>query len=338
MVPYRARGERPAIRSVKKERPVIRLPSPSARLITHASLLLTAVLWGGNFAAFQVLLDELTPIDVVFVRGVGAGLFFALALVLARQPLPRPGRRDTLRLIGVGLLGVTAVNLAAVYGQARLPAALASLIITSNPVHTAVISRVLTGEPLGRRKLGGIALAFVGLVVVLRFGSGDGASLGTKELAGVGILAIAPFSWAFYTVFSKPLLASYASLPVAALTTIAGAIPFLVLPVARPGMPGRLAAMDAGGWLAALFVTLISFVVAYLLWYRGLRVLTPSEAAVYIYLVPVFGFAAAWLVLGERPTPYLLVGGATILAGVVLTNSGRATPAAAPRAAEAAGP
>jgi drug/metabolite transporter (DMT)-like permease len=269
------------------------------------------------------LLDELAPLDVVFVRAIGAGFFFALALALLGRPLPRPARRDVARLIGVGILGVTVVNVAAIYGQARIPAALASLIITSNPVHTAIISRLVTGEPLGRRKLGGIALAFAGLIIVLRFGSGDGASLSTRELTGVGIMAIAPFSWAFYTVLSKPLLTTYASLPVAALTTIAGAMPFLALPAVRPGISGRLLDLSAEGWAAALFVTLFSFVVAYVLWYRGLRVLTPSETAVYIYLVPVFGFLAAWLVLGERPTPFLVLGGATILAGVVLTNSGR---------------
>ena len=147
--------------------------------------------------------------------------------------------------------------------------------------------------------------------------------MSTRELAGVGIMAIAPFAWAFYTVLSKPLLATYPSVHVAAYTTIVGAAVFLPLPLAREGMLGRIGGMDRAGWMAALFATLISFVVAYILWYRGLRVLSPSQTAVYVYLVPVFGLLSAWLVLGERPTPFLLLGGATILAGVALTNSGR---------------
>jgi drug/metabolite transporter (DMT)-like permease len=299
--------------------------------VTHASLLLTAMLWGGNFAALRFLLNDLAPLDVVFVRAVGAGCFFALALLLTGRLLVRLPRRDALTLAGIGLLGVTVLNLAATFGQARLPASLASLIVTSNPVHTAVISRLLTGEPLTRRKVGGIALAFVGLLIVLGLGSGEGTALGRRELVGVGILALAPFSWAFYTVLSKPLLATYPSLHVAAYTTIAGAAPFLVLPALRPGLPGRLAELDSRGWGAVLFTTLLSFVVAYVLWYRGLRVLTPSQTAVYVYLVPVFGLLSAWLVLGERPTVFLLLGGATILAGVILTNSGRAPREAQPR-------
>jgi drug/metabolite transporter (DMT)-like permease len=314
-----ARLRRPPPRSTETS-PTIG-PTRAARLVTHASLLLTAALWGGNFAAMRVLLDELRPLDVVFVRGAGAAFFFALVLLGTRRPLLAMPRRDGLRLLLIGVLGVTILNLAAVYGQARLTAALASLIVTSNPIHTALISRVLLGEPLGPRKLAGIGLAFAGLVVVLLFGSAEAAPLGARELAGVGILAIAPFAWAFYTVLSKPLLAVYPSVHVAAYTTIAGAAFFLPLPALHTGMLGRIGALDVRGWLTALFVTLVSFVLAYILWYRGLRVLSPSQAAVYIYLVPVFGLLFAWLLLGERPTPFLLLGGATILAGVVLTNS-----------------
>jgi drug/metabolite transporter (DMT)-like permease len=294
----------------------------TARLITHASLLLTAMLWGGNFAALHLLLDDLSPLDVIFVRGAGAAFFFTLALLLTGRPLLPMPRRDALRLVLIGVLGVTILNLAIIFGQARLTATLASLIVTSNPIHTALISRVLLGERLGPRKIAGIGLAFVGLVIVLLYGAAGASALGAHQLVGVGILAIAPFSWAFYTVLSKPLLATYPSVHVAAYTTIVGAAFFLPLPVFRSGMLHRIAGLDARGWLAALFVTLVSFVFGYILWYRALRVLSPSQAAVYIYLVPVFGLLAAWLVLGERPTPYLLLGSATILAGVIMTNSG----------------
>jgi len=298
----------------------------AARLLTHASLLLTAVLWGGNFAAIRLLLDELEPLDVVFVRGVGAAVFFGVALVLTGRPWLGLDRRQVGRLAVIGVLGVTVVNVAVAFGQNRLPASLASLIVTSNPVFVALISRLALGERLGARKLAGIAVAFLGLAVVVFGGSGGAGNgaVGGREVVGAAILIMAPLSWAVYTVLSKPVLRVYPSVHVAAYTTILGAAWFLPLPLAQGGMLGRIGGMGAPGWLAALFVTLVSFVVAYILWYRGLRVLTASEATVYIYLVPVFGLLAAWLVLGERPGPWLLAGGATIIAGVALTNSGAA--------------
>ncbi|MDP9367712.1 MAG: DMT family transporter, partial [Chloroflexota bacterium] len=281
-----------------------------------------AMLWGGNFAAIKWLLEDLEPLDVVFVRTVGAAFFFGLVLLLSGRPVIPLQRGDAARLVLIGVIGVTVLNLAVIFGQNLLPAALSSLIVTSNPVHTAVISRVLTGEPLTRRKVTGIALAFVGLAVVVLYGTGGEARVGTGQIKGVLILAVAPFSWALYTVLSKPVLARYPSVHIAAYTTIVGSLGFLPLPLLRGGMVERIGGLSLRGWGAALFVTLISFVAAYILWYRGLRVLAPSQAAVYIYFVPVFGLLAAWLLLGETITPYLLLGGATILAGVILTNSG----------------
>lgn len=297
----------------------------TSRLLVHASLLMTAVLWGGNFTAIKYLLRDLSPLDVMFVRCAGAAFFFGIALLLTGQPIIPMQRADALRLVGIGLIGVTVMNLAMINGQRLLPAALASLIVTSNPIHTALISRVLLGEPLTRRKVAGIALAFVGFLIVLLYGTGSRIGLDSHHLKGVFIVALAPFSWAFYTVLSKPLLARYSSIHVAAYTTLAGAVAFLPLPLLRHGMIGRIGGLDARSWGAALFATLFAFVLGYILWYRGLRVLAPSQTAVYIYFVPVFGLLAAWLVLGEHPTRYLLLGGATILAGVVLTNSGPTT-------------
>ena len=300
-------------------------------MITHASLLLTALLWGGNFAAIKILLRDLEPLDAVFIRGAGAAFFFSLALLATGHPRLRMSRADWGRLVAIGVIGVTILNLAVVFGQSMLPASLASLIVTSNPVFTAIISRIALGEPLTPRKLAGIGLAFIGLVIVLSWGGVGSEGFGIDRLQGVFVLLIAPFSWAVYTVLSKPLLARHASVHVAAYSTMIGALGFLPIPFLRSGTIARIEAMSLQGWQATLFVTLISFVFAYILWYRGLRVLTASQAAVYIYLVPVFGLLSAWLVLGEQPTIFLLLGGAVILAGVILTNSGgRHRPVAKP--------
>jgi drug/metabolite transporter (DMT)-like permease len=278
------------------------------------------------------MLDELRPFDVVFIRLTGSALLLFFLLLLTERRVPDFRRRDLLALGAIGVLGVVVPNVAIVHGQAVVPAAVASLIVTSNPIHTALISRVVTGEPLTVRKVGGIALAFVGFLIVLLYGSAGGAKLDARELRGIAIIAIAPLAWAFYTVLSKPYVVAYPSLHVATLTTVAGALVLAPLPILDPAMLARIGQMGQRGWLAALFATVVAFVLGYILWYRGLRVLTPSRAAVYLYLVPVFGLVSAWIVLDQRPTGWLLLGGTTILAGVILTNSGSSEPRRVARA------
>ncbi len=290
-------------------------------LLVHGALLLTAALWGGNFSGMKFLLGELSAVDVMVVRCLGAALFFVAVLLATGRPWVPMTRADGLRLVLIGVLGITAMNVALAYGLRSLSAGLASLIITRNPVFTVLIATALGRERLTGRKLAGIAVAFAGFLVVLQFGSPGGTQLGADQLRGVLILLLAPLSWAFYTVLSKPLLTSYPSLHVAAYATIAGGLTFLPVLAFDGGLGARMAALDARGWLAMFYVSVLSIVVAYILWYWGLRVLSPSQTAVYAYLVPVFGLLGAWLVLGDPPTAFVLLGGAVIIAGVVLTNS-----------------
>jgi drug/metabolite transporter (DMT)-like permease len=296
-------------------------------LIVHLSLLATAAIWGGNIPAIKYLLRTLEPADILLLRIGGAAVIFAIILATqGRRALPHTWR-DAGELLLLGILGITVMNLALINGQQLIPAALASLIVTSNPVFTALISRLAVGEALTPRKVGGIALATTGFLIVLLFGSGSDASLSADHVKGMLIVAIAPFSWAFYTVLTKPYLTRYRPTNVAAYTAIAGFIGALPLLGREGGAGDRLRQVDALGWIAILFLSAFGFVVAYVLWYRGLQVLTASQTAVYIYLVPVFGLFCAWQLLDEEITPYLLLGGATILAGVILTNSARQSPA-----------
>jgi drug/metabolite transporter (DMT)-like permease len=293
-------------------------------LLVHGALLLTAVLWGGNFTALKYLLDQLEPLDALIIRVGGAAVIFAVILLAGQATRRMIPRHDLVKFLLLGLLGITIMNLAFVYGQSMIPAALASLVVTSNPIWTAIISRALGLEPLTGRKIAGIALAMTGFLIVLFLGSGDGASLDGGQLKGMGLIALGPFSWAFYTVLSKPMLRTYTPIETSAYTSLGGAIGLIPLMAINHGMAGRLSNLSGWGWVAAFYICALGFVLAYILWYQGLRVLTPSQTAVYIYLVPVFGLVFAWLLLDETITKYLILGAAVILAGVILTNTSRA--------------
>ncbi|HEV2128683.1 MAG TPA: DMT family transporter [Thermomicrobiales bacterium] len=302
------------------------IPQPTTRefVIVHLGLLTVAMLWGGNFAAIKHLLETLTPVDVVVIRSVGAGVFYGIFLAATgRLIIPMTGP-DARRMVFIGVLGIAIMSLAMAYGLNRLNAGLASLLVSSNPIFTAIISRILLGERLTSRKVAGIVVAFVGFLLVLQFGSAGGARLESDQIVGVLIVLLAPLSWAFYTVLSKPLLGRYQPKYVASYTTMAGGTIFVPFLLFDGSLHDRMGELDAIDWVTVLYVSLLAITVAYLLWYWGLRVLTPSQTAVYTYLVPVFGVLASWILLGEIPAIFALVGGVVIVAGVILANtSGR---------------
>jgi drug/metabolite transporter (DMT)-like permease len=94
------------------------------------------------------------------------------------------------------------------------------------------------------------------------------------------------------------------------------------LVVATPALlAAPWAALPAAGWGAVLYSGLGALVIAYLFWYRGVRVLGPTRASMYGNLQPVIAIFVAWLTLGETPTPFQGVGAVLILSGLFLTRS-----------------
>lgn len=298
------------------------MPAFSPRALGQISLVGVCAIWGANFTAMRVMLDRLDPLDVVSLRTALAALGFAALLVLTRQRLPRYSPAEWRLALLLGFLSVAVFNVATSVGQSRLPASLSSLIVSSSPIFTAVAAARLGVERPSRRTAAALALATLGLVLLVFRGRGDGVPLDARTWLAAAILVVAPAAWGVYTVLNKPLLGSYPAVPVTATGMICGAIMLLPLSLLDPGRIGRILALDRAGWTAAAYSALVSLVLGFLLFSWGLRALPPSEAAISTYLTPVFAVGIAWAALGERPTPGLLLGGALVLVAVLVASRG----------------
>lgn len=296
-------------------------------LLPHLLLLCVAAIWGGHFVAIRYLLSELAPSAVMLLRALLAGGFYLTFLAFNFRRLPTIERADRPRLVLIGFLGIAIMGLGMVYAQRFISAGVSSLIVTLNPIFTALLAYLLLGQSLTRRQFFGVALGLAGFLVVMFFGA-PAAKFSIANVAGVLIMACSPFIWALYTVLSKPLLGRYPPRYVAAYSTIIGAI-FLLpvgLPVGTTPFWRQLVTLDRGGWLSAAFSGIFAMALSYLVWYQALEHLEPTQVAVYGYLVPLFGVLFAALLLHEALTPFTLLGGATILIGVAVTNTGGRQP------------
>lgn len=314
------------MRNPRPSRPALR----HHPLLIHLSLLIVAMIWGANFVSMKYLVVQIGAPHLLLLRVILASSVFGLILLFSRRSIPRFTPEVWRLLALVGFFGIAMNQLAVIYGTSYLSAALASLIATSTPIFTTIISRVFLGDRLTSRKVAGIALSFTGFLIVLLFGSGS-TQFSVDNAIGVLIIICAPFSWAISTVISKPLMVAHDPKVITALSSVCGAAFVLPLLFFQPGLFAEMAAFDARSWLAAFITSILAVVVAYTIWYQGLRRLEPTQVAVYIYLVPFFGVLFSWLLLGESITLFLLLGGATILSGVMVTNSGRPPAIAADR-------
>jgi drug/metabolite transporter (DMT)-like permease len=274
-------------------------------------------IWGNAFVAIKHVVAHVTPLELVTVRFVPAALTFAVLLIPARgREIRRLIHAEGWRLALLGLVGGVLYNIFLAWGETRIAAGTASLIVALNPAFTYTLSVIFLGERFAWRRALGMAVAFGGLFIIVRWGSGHAVTFDDAVYAL--ITALAPISWAIYTALGKKLVARYPPLVV---TGVAMAFAGLFsLAFLRPPLVARLLSLPASFWWSALFLALPCTVFGFAVWFGALERMPASRVASFVYLVPMFGVAFSRWLLDEPITLALVVGAVVLVAGVWLVN------------------
>jgi drug/metabolite transporter (DMT)-like permease len=251
---------------------------------------------------------------------LGAGCVIAF-LAFQRRPIfslrgiPATDRR----MLALAAVCNTALNLAIFVAFLRISIALALLLFYLYPAFVALASVLWFGERLDRLRWAALAISLTGVVLVV----GGGESLGTVDLLGVGLAAFAGIVQAGYVLIARH---GFNAVPgaQAGVITMGGAVGLLVIIGLLTGQAAAFReplASLAAFWPVLLAGTLGAGVptVAFIL---GIRLLGASRGAILATLEPVVGVALAALLLGERPGPLQLIGGALIIVAGVLLQLG----------------
>lgn len=286
-------------------------------------LLLSAALWSFAYVFIKVALKEIPATTLVFIRLVLVAITFAALVAIQRQPMPRIRRRDIPALVVASAGGILGYNLLANLGLQYTTASAGSLLNAAVPVFTLALSCFLIGEKLAVHKVVGIGVALVGTVVVILKGGGD-ADIGFVHAFGALLILVGLLGWSIMAVLSKPLLSVYPTLFYTAVVSVIGGI--MILPAVTLVRVEQVTALSWLAWASIAYLSIFSTVVGHVLWNYGLSKLDPSQVSVYLYLVPLGALVSANIFLGEAITLYLLLGGALIIFGVMLTNRSPANP------------
>ena len=202
---------------------------------------------------------------------------------------------------------------------ARRASALATgvTVMAAGPALIAFMGRFYGIEKVHARGYMGIALSIAGIGIVM---SGTAtAEIGNASVIGDGLILCGAVTWAAYSVLLKPLTHQVDGVMVSALTMLGGAVPLLA--VASPAI-SRTAwtAVPAQAWLAIAYSGIFALVIAYLIWYRGIKLIGPTRTSMYSNLQPIFAVMVAWAALGEVPTLAQVAGAAAVMAGLLLTR------------------
>lgn len=285
---------------------------PSARIYVY--LVLANLFWAGNYVFAPIVLTEFTPLQMVYLRWLGALLpLFILAAVIER-PNWRVAVREWPMHLGQALLGILGYPLLMYQGLLTVNSLDASLLGAINPALIMILAAIVVNERPSRRVIAGAAVSIVGaLIVVTR---GDPAELIESGLS-VGDLWIlaSVLAWTFYSVNARRV-----STPPITATTLQVIVAMVVLtPFAIAAGPIVPAVVDPGAILSLIYISLFPSALGFVLWNLGVAGAGPSRSGIFLNLIMAFT-AIIGLLLGHPVTIVQILGGLVVFGGVYLST------------------
>jgi drug/metabolite transporter (DMT)-like permease len=282
-------------------------------------MLVVCLIWGVNFSVMKLAIAQIPALPFTAVRFTLASLLLWLALRVIEGPA-RLASADLRRLVILGVVGNTFYQIAFILGLANTTATNSALIVATVPTVVAVIAGLMGFERVTARMWCGIGLGTLGVGLVI---AASGVEFSTGTLRGDLLTVLGVLCWAGYTVGLRRLPDGISPLRVTTVTSIAGT-PGLVL----AGLPELVrldwSSVSTTAWGALAYATLLSLVVAYILWNRSVQAVGGTRTAIYMCVTPLVASAAAWAMLGEQARPSQAVGAILIIVGVLLTRVDRA--------------
>ncbi|WP_224269381.1 DMT family transporter [Haloprofundus salinisoli] len=281
-----------------------------------------AALWGGMYVVSKWTFAAIPPITLGFLR-VALGALVLLAVTKSRGVHVQRGDYGRFVVLG-GWVALTIVT--QFVGTELTNASQGSLLTVLTPVFTVVLGVAVLDERLTAKKIGGMALAVAGTLLVVA-GQYRLAGLAAGNLAGLAALVAASVAWAGYTVWGVPVVRRYSALTAATYATIAATPMLAVLSLAElatAGVPAAVSVPSLPTLAAVVYLGVAATAAAWYLWYKGLEYVGAGTVAVFFFAQPVVGAALGAALLGEPVGPTFLVGGLVMAAGVVAVSTARA--------------
>jgi probable blue pigment (indigoidine) exporter len=274
------------------------------------------MLWGTTYLVTTELLPPHRPLLAALLRALPAGLL----LVAITRALPRGSW--WWRSLILGTLNIGAFNALLFVGAYRLPGGVAATVGAIQPLLVALLSTGLLGQRLSLRTvLTAIAGIFGVGLLVLRANAhldtwGVVAALGGAIVMALGV------------VLSKRWTSPAPLLATTGWQLVAGGVVLLPVAFLVEGAPPAFTVQNLAGYG---YLTIIGSAVAYALWFRGLRDLSPTDVTFLGLLSPVMATTLGWLVLDQRLTTPQAIGGLIVLTALISAQvrRSRKTPATA---------
>ncbi len=284
--------------------------------IAFIQILLSGILWGftGIYVRYFTVIGLNSP-DIVWLRAVVTAVFLLLFLFIKDRNLLKVRLRDLWCFVGTGVLSLALFNYCYFINITETSLSVACTMMYLSPVFVLLYSAVLFRERITIRKVSACLLAILGCCLVTGMLT-DGSSITTRGLF-YGVLSGAGYG--LYGIFSRLALdRGYKSLAITTYTfvfAVLGMAPFANFPRIGESLPS----MEWYG-IFYLLLMLLTSGGAYLLYTKGLTVISPTVAGVIVAIEPVCAMVVGAVLYGEAVTWMSILGMSMVIGAIVLLN------------------
>ena len=268
--------------------------------LVHVKLFLVAVIWGLGWPAGRVVATDILPFMASWLRYIIATVSFLLFLKVSNQWMI-PSRSEWSRIFLIGFFSTCVYQAFFMFGMQYTAAGDASLMITFNPLFTAILAVIFLNEKMHLNLVIGLLMGMTGVGILFYYSPNIDIPLADRVLGNI-LIAGAALSWACNTILMKRAMTTPANdakkplnpLELTVWSSVAGLI--MITPITAIEVATRGVVLPTGdGWIGIIFLALFSTVIAYVWFADGIVKIGASMSALYVYLVPPFGIIGGYL-------------------------------------------
>jgi drug/metabolite transporter (DMT)-like permease len=285
--------------------------------LAYILLILTTLFWGGNSVAGKMAVGEISPMLLTLSRWVlAAAIIMPFAFKDLKREWPLITRNWAL-LAFYGAIGFTLFNVLLYTALTKTSAVSASIVQAALPATVYLFNFLIFRVKVTGWQIAGFIVTLFGVMMVAA--QGQIARFATLDLsAGDALVLAAVAIYALYTVYLryKPQM-NWKSL----IVVLSGAAALAALPfVWWEWKSGNLILPGKTGLIIALYTGIFPSIISQIFFIKGVELIGPNRAGIFINLIPIFGTALAILILGEPLEAYHIAALVLVVAGIWLAE------------------
>lgn len=289
-----------------------------SKTLVYLEALFAVIVWGASFIATKIAVEQISPVSVVWMR-FAMGIPILLVAVFMRKQFAFPKGNEWAYFALLGFLGISFHQWLQSNGLQTSQATTTAWIVSTSPVFIALLAWFILKEKLSMIQISGIALAMIGVLVVVSKGNFASITLGNFGTIGDFLILISALNWAVFSILSRR---GFQNHPSTRLTFWVMTLGWLITTVAF--IAGKnyteITQLDSRGWWAIIFLGIFTTGLAYIAWFDVLSQLPAAQSGAFLFLEPPASMVVAAIVLFEKITWASIIGGVVIILGVWLVN------------------